>query len=78
MSSIKLELEKHEWEAVVRLIHQERETQGRQEYPLLSDEGWSLLLNRLLDAGIEQALALPEDQEMREMFNFLVQDNEEE
>jgi hypothetical protein len=32
----------------------------------------------LLDAGIEQALALPEDQEMREMFNFLVQDNEEE
>lgn len=75
--SIKLELEKHEWEAVVRLIHQERETQGRQEYPLLPDEGWTLLLNRLIDAGIEHTLALPEDQEMRDVFNFLMRDNEE-
>jgi len=83
--STKLELEKHEWEAVIRLVHKERDAQGRdkrsllldQEYPLLSDEGWNVLLNKLLDAGIEGALALPDDQEMRDVFNFLTQDNKE-
>ena len=75
--SIKLELEKHEWSAIIRLAHEERDPQGRNKR-FLSGEGWNVLLNKLIDAGIEEALALPEDQEMREMFNFLVQDNEEE
>jgi len=77
--SIKLELEEREWEVIVRLVHEERDPQGRNKR-FLSGEGWNVLLNKLIDAGIEEALALPEDKEMqtmRKMFNFLVQEKDD-
>jgi hypothetical protein len=64
---IKLELEKHEWEAVMRLVHKR---------PLhLHERTKRSLLNKLIDARIEEALAAPDDQDLRYVFNFLIHDN---
>jgi len=76
--SIKLELEKHEWSAIIRLVHEERDPQGRNKR-FLSGEGWNVLCNKLINAGIEQVLALPEDQDLIDgIFNFLVQEKDDE